>query len=225
MMLMGYKPQVWATGFVPPASNVQRAIRGVDADSFVQDLEVYRSAARDAITHAQELQARSYNKGCRPVRKLKVGEQALINPHTLELVDVKGTGKKLVQKFLGPFEVMERINPVVYRLRLPAEYPMHPIFNIEHLRKYEPSPARFPNRSKMPDLRMEKKSSEEYEVEAILGHRDVKRGGRVVQHYQVRWKGYDANEDKWVSEHQLRNAPVLRREYLKQFAKSAPGKK
>lgn len=216
-MLMGYEPQIWATGFVPPSGNIKRTVRGENADGFIQELEAYRSAARDAIAHAQELQTQAYNKGRRPVRELKVGDLALINPHTLELVDIKGTGKKLVQKYLGPFEVMERINPVVYRLRLPAEYPMHPIFNIEHLRRYEPLPAQFPNRTTMPDLRIGKESSKEYEVEAILGHKDVKRGGKVVRHYQVRWKGYDANEDKWVSEYQLRNAPVLRREYLSQF--------
>ena len=59
----------------------------------------------------------------------------LINPHTLELVDVTGTAKKLVQKTIGPFEVVEKINPMVYRLRLPDMYPMHPVVNITHLRK------------------------------------------------------------------------------------------
>ncbi|KIY60703.1 hypothetical protein CYLTODRAFT_322624, partial [Cylindrobasidium torrendii FP15055 ss-10] len=83
-----------------------------------------RLAARDAVVHAQELQARAYNKGRKPVRVLEPGDQVLINPHSLELVESKGTGKKLVQRYLGPFEVMERINPMVYRLRLPKEFPM-----------------------------------------------------------------------------------------------------
>jgi hypothetical protein len=70
------------------------------------------------------------------VEELQPGDLALVNPHTLKLIDVKGTGRKLVQKTIGPFEVMERINPLVYRLRLPDNYPMHPIFNLAHLKKY-----------------------------------------------------------------------------------------
>ena len=67
----------------------------------------------------------------------------LVNPHTLKLVEVEGTGQKLVQRMIRPFEVMERINPNVYRLRLPDSYPMHPVINIEHLKKYRESPSEF----------------------------------------------------------------------------------
>ncbi|KIY60704.1 hypothetical protein CYLTODRAFT_322267, partial [Cylindrobasidium torrendii FP15055 ss-10] len=54
----------------------------------------------------------------------------------------------------------------------------------------------------------------EYEVEAILGHEDVKYRGKTIRYYLVRWKGFDATADDYVSEAQLRNAPELKREYL-----------
>ncbi|KAI4294664.1 hypothetical protein K525DRAFT_165578, partial [Schizophyllum commune Loenen D] len=53
----------------------------------------------------------------------------------------------------------------------------------------------------------------EYEVEAILGHKLTKRKKGNNRMYLVRWRGYDATEDSWVSEYDLRNAPELKQEY------------
>ncbi|KAL1684897.1 hypothetical protein GGG16DRAFT_67398 [Schizophyllum commune] len=78
---------------------------------------------------------------------------------------------------------MQVINPAVYRLRLPDNYPMHP-------------------------------ASEEYEVEAILGHKLLKRKDGNNRRFRIRWVGYEPSEDSWVSEYELRNAPELKQEYL-----------
>lgn len=141
----------------------------------------------------------------------------LVNPHTLKLVDVEGTGKKLVQRAIGPFEVLERINPMVYRLRLPDIYPMHPVFNLEHLKKYHPSPLEFSEHTILPSTR-DILASPEYEVEAILGHRLSNRKSGNRRMYLVRWAGYGPEDDSWVSEYDLRNAPELKREYLNMIA-------
>ena len=51
--------------------------------------------------------------------------------------------------------------------------------------------------------------SEEYEVERILQHREL----RGKTQYLVRWKGYDQSEDMWLDEQDLGNAPDLLRDY------------
>jgi hypothetical protein len=148
------------------------------------------------------------------VESIEEGDYVLVNPHSLELVDVQGTGRKLVQRTISPFEVMERINPVVYRLRLPDNYPMHPVFNLEHLCKYHMSKEELGERTKLPDTREYLKASEEYAVEAILGHvvRPRKNGNQRM--FRVRWEGYGPADDTWVSERDLRNVPALKQEYL-----------
>jgi hypothetical protein len=132
----------------------------------------------------------------------------------MKLVDATGLGVKLVQRTIGPFEVMERINPVVYRLRLPSNYPMYSVINLEHLKRYAPSSAEFGERVVLPPTRDILKATEEYEVEAILGHRLTSRKDGNQRQYLVRWKGYDPSEDTWVSEWDLRNAPEVKRQYL-----------
>ena len=41
--------------------------------------------------------------------------------------------KKLSAKKIGPFEVLEKINPNVYRLKLPSHLRMADVFNVKHL--------------------------------------------------------------------------------------------
>ena len=44
---------------------------------------------------------------------------------------------KLNPRFIGPYEVLERIGPVVYRLALPPELTkLHDLFHVSLLRKY-----------------------------------------------------------------------------------------
>ena len=95
-------------------------------------MAAHREAARDAIQRSADKQAYQYDKGRQPP-KLNVGDEVLINPHSLELVDVKGKSRKLVQRKIGPFEITETISPTAYRLRLPDTYPMHNVVNIQHL--------------------------------------------------------------------------------------------
>jgi hypothetical protein len=124
-LLMGYKPRTSTIGLTPEGDPISRPfVASQTAEEFIGELEFHRAAARDALVLAQERQATAYNKGRRPIETFQKGDLALINPHTLKLVDVKGTGRKLIQRTIGPFEVLEQINPQVYRLKLPPNYPM-----------------------------------------------------------------------------------------------------
>lgn len=185
-----------------------------NAEEFIATMEERKKIARDQLALAQEKQARAYNKGRRMGDRIEVGDQVLINPHTLKLVETKGTGKKLVQRTISPFEVLEKINPVVYRIRLPDSYPMHPVFNIAHLKKYRKSPSRFGDRTTLPTTR-KLLASQEYEVEAILGHRLLSRKSGNRRQFLVRWAGYGPEDYSWISEYDLRNAPEVKREYLR----------
>ena len=72
------------------------------------------------------------------------GEMVLINPHSLSLLRAeKGRGRKLLMKYDGPFEIIKKISPISYRLRMPASYGIHPVLNIAHLEKYQTSPPEF----------------------------------------------------------------------------------
>ena len=50
-----------------------------------------------------------------------------------------GKGLKLAPRFVGPFEILERIGPVAYRLALPPSLArIHDVFHVSILRQYIP---------------------------------------------------------------------------------------
>ena len=49
---------------------------------------------------------------------------------------------KLSPRFIGPFEILERVGTVAYRLALPPSMSgVHEVFHISMLRRYTPDPA------------------------------------------------------------------------------------
>ncbi|GJZ33559.1 putative reverse transcriptase domain-containing protein [Tanacetum coccineum] len=96
-----------------------------------------------------------YGRKCRsPILWAKVGEGQLIGPaivvgdHVLlKVFPWKGVvrfGKKgkLAPRSVGPFEILERIGPVAYRLRLPEELNgIHDTFHVSNLKKYLADPT------------------------------------------------------------------------------------
>lgn len=209
-LLFGYTPRSELSLLDPIGRGIHRdEANNASAISFLQELDVHRVRARDALAKAQASQAKAYNRS-RRTEEFEVGDEVLVNPHSLELVEAtKGTGRKLIQRRIGPFEITEKLSPTVYRLSLPLSYNMHPILNIEHLKKYERS-DRFADRTVLPDLRV-RPHEEEYEVDKIVGDRFNKVKKR--KEFLVRWQGYGPEHDTFEPERNLRNAFLKLRRY------------
>ena len=76
---------------------------------------------------------------------------------------------KLDYRRLGPFLVQKQINPVAYRVELPATMKVHPVFHVSLLEPYRESS--FPGRVQSPPSSIEIENHEEYEVDKILDSR------------------------------------------------------
>lgn len=213
----GYSPFVLLYGFDPrsPSDYLTEFASSTDhsrypnTEEYLRSIENHRRNARTSIAKAQDEQAEQYNKGRKPVPQFEVGSKALVNPHTLEWVEAKGGKKKLVQRWIGPFEVIQQINPNTYRLRMGDNYPGFPVFNISHLKKYKESDSDLGARSKYNDLHIRKEATPEYDVEKLVGHR--RRRGKLE--YLVRWEGYGPQFDTWQNIPDLKNAPDVLAKY------------
>ncbi len=179
---------------------------------FMSRLDVHRESARNSIAKAQETQPNYYNLRHKDVpEEFKPGNLVLVNPHSLKWIESKGKGAKLTQKGIGPFKIQEVVNPKVFKLRMSSLYPGSPVFNIDHLRIYRPSPSDWPEQTLMPETRVGNEKREEG-VEEIVGHRY--RGGKLE--FLVQWEGYGPQFDLWSSQGHVTNAPELVQAYKKE---------
>jgi hypothetical protein len=218
-LLYGFEPNRLATFLLPPQEAQDRTGFLRDSSvSFLESLQAARTRARDALTLAQNAFQNAYNKR-RLDREFEVGDLVLINPHSLKMEGPwGGKGRKLAERFEGPFEVLEKYSPLTYRIRLPADYNIHPVINIAHLEPYHASPPKLGPRRKRPiKPRIDDYSKEDWEVTAIVEEKLSSRvQGRRHLLYRCRWMypdGVERETDEWIPHYDINNAPEVLRKW------------
>lgn len=171
-LMFGFEPRT-PVDFLLPKNTRGKEVERTGSEKWLDHLQMHRESTCRAIAHAQHHQAREHNKHRRPVPDIEEGDKVLVNPHSLEWAESKGEGSKLMTRWIGPFEVIQKVNPNVFRLRMGDNYPGSPVINIQHLKKYI-TDSSYPERTILPDSFIRKPESKEYEVEKI--HRSQESG-------------------------------------------------
>ncbi|EUC56265.1 Ty3/Gypsy polyprotein/retrotransposon, putative [Rhizoctonia solani AG-3 Rhs1AP] len=220
-LLYGYTPLKPSDLLADTSRNIGRPkVQNSNAETFAESIEAVCSQAQDALRIAQSWQEHYYNQG-RHYLEFEPGDKVLINPHSLSLLKEKGKGVKLRMKFDGPFEVSQRVSSVSYRLKLPSSYKMHPVINLAHLKPYKTDKTGL-DRPKKHLNRKDFNESPEYEVEAILDEKWVKRKHRRVKLYYVSFVGYTPEHNLWLTKQALTNAEELVQEWEASHGKPPP---
>ena len=102
----------------------------------------------------------------------KVGDKVWLETTNLHM----NGPKKLQMKRTGPFEIKEVISCTAFRLRIPSQWKIHPVFHASLLTSYKETLEHRLNFLQLPPDLID--GEEEYEVEVVLGHRG--RAGRCT---------------------------------------------
>ena len=113
-----------------------------------------------------------------------------------------GKSGKLSPRFIGPFEIIERIGEVAYRLALPSQLSgVHDVFHVSMLRKYEPDPSHVLDWT---DLEVDEDASYEERPVRVLDRRDQVLRGKTIPLVKVLWKHHGVEEATWERELEVR---------------------
>ena len=104
---------------------------------------------RERLLAAQSRQ-KSYADKRRGSLEFEVGAHVWLRVSPTRGVWRFGVKGKLSPRYVGPFEILERVGEVAYRLALPpALEGIHPVFHVSQLRLYIPDPSHVLNYEKL----------------------------------------------------------------------------
>lgn len=186
----GDAPATLLLGFVPRAPGqvqTDHLSANDSAQERVTRLQEMREAAKQLIRKSQAAYEKWYNRK-RMQPPFKINDWVLVSAKNIKL---KRPSKKLAPKYLGPYQI-ERISSsgLACQLRLPSSTRIHNVFNVTSLEPYHSRDATVEEPSDNPFA-----AEETFEVEKILSHK----GSKKNRQYLVKWRGYDDEENSWLS--------------------------
>lgn len=123
-------------GYAPPQLDVDSsAIYTTSVDEWLKERELMLSQLRINLQQSQSRMKQLVDNK-RTKRVFQVGDMAFLKIQSYKQTSVAlRKNLKLCSKYYGPYEVEAKVGAVAYRLKLPAQSHIHPIFHVSQLKK------------------------------------------------------------------------------------------
>ncbi|KAL0347940.1 UNVERIFIED_CONTAM: hypothetical protein Sangu_1021800 [Sesamum angustifolium] len=119
-----------------------------------------------------------------------------------------GKKRKLSPRYIGPYEILERVGPLAYRLALPAELlQIHDVFHVSMLRRYRSDPSHI---LREPEIEISEELTYVEEPIEILDRSIKNLRNKEIPMVKVRWSYHSPREATWeVKENMREQYPYL----------------
>ena len=150
--------------------------------------------------------AQSRQKSYADVRRRKlefqVGDHVFLRISPTKGVMRFGFRGKLSPRFVGPFEVLERMGKVAYRLALPPSLSgVHNVFHVSMLRKYIPDPSHVVDYE---PLKLRDDLTYEEQLVKIVDKKEQELKRRTIHYVKVQWRNQSVREATWELEDEMK---------------------
>ena len=176
----------------------ESSITGPD---LIRDTSEKVSLIRQRLLTAQSRQ-KSYADVRRRPLEFEVGDHVFFKVMCRRRVVRFGKRGKLSPRFIGPFEILERIGTFAYRLALPPSMSgVHEVFHVSMLRKYNPDPAHVVDWGQ---IEVDTDETFEEGPVCILDSRDQVLRLKTVRLVRVLWRHCGVEESTWERKDKMR---------------------
>ena len=158
-------------------------------ENFVERVQKEWKLARNNLLQSVQKQQMYYNRQHRDI-EYRIGDLVLLSTKNLKFRNVPA---KLQRRFVGPFEVIEKIGAQAYKLQLPDSWSIHDVFHVSLLKKWKTSV--FCSEDVAPTEDLDVESKETKEVEKILRWKRTGRHQPLV--YLILWRGSPLEDATW----------------------------
>ena len=134
--------------------------------------------------------------------RYEIGEKLFLKVSPWKKVMRFGKKGKLSSRFIGPYEVIEKVGPMAYRLALPPDLEkIHNVFHVSMLRRYRSDPSHVVSSETIeliPDLTYEEEPVE------ILAREVKEMQNKKIPLVKVLCRNHKTEEATWESEEMMR---------------------
>ena len=157
---------------------------------------------RERLRVAQSRQ-KSYADTRRRDLEFEIGSMVFIRVAPMKGVMRFGKRGKLSPRYVGPFEILERVGPVAYKLALPpALSGIHNVFHISMLRRYVSDPSHILSYE---PLQVQEDLSYEEMPMKILDRKDQVLRNKTIRLVKVLWRNHSVGEASWEREDEMQS--------------------
>ena len=152
---------------------------------------------------ATQSRQKSYADLKRKSVEFQVGDHVFLRVSPMRGVKRFGVKGKLIPRFIGPFEVLDRIGEVAYRLAMPPSLSaVHNFFHVSMLRKYVSDPSHVLSYE---NLELDEDLSYEEKPVQILDRKEKVLRTKTIALVKVLWRNSKSEEATWELESDMRD--------------------
>ena len=169
----------------------ERKIIAVENVPWIEDAYKKVKVIRQRIQTAQSRQ-KSYADNRRRDLEFEIGDKVFLKILPRKGMIRQGKWGKLGPRYVGPFEITQKVGQVAYRLQLPTSLGgMHDVFHVSRLKKYNPDPQHI---LATEEIELQEDMTYEEEPVRILDRKVKMLRTKSIPMVKVLWRYHDIRE-------------------------------